>query len=50
MIISLQRSSMGRPGIERTSINPISAIICNIQSAVDHVAGGEHGLRHVISK
>lgn len=33
------------------SVNPISAIVSSIQSAVDHVAGsGEHGLRHAISK
>lgn len=50
MILSMQRNSIGRPGIERMSINPIGAILGNIQSAVDHVAGGEHGLRHVISK
>ena len=47
----LQRSSIGRAGIERMSVNPISAIVGGIQSAVDHVAGGgEHNLRHIISK
>ncbi|CAK0786549.1 hypothetical protein CVIRNUC_009762 [Coccomyxa viridis] len=46
-----RRSSIGRAGIERMSVNPISAIVGGIQSAVDHVAGGgEHNLRHIISK
>ena len=47
----MQRSSLGRGNIDRASINPISSIVGSIQSAVDHVAGGgEHGLRHIVSK
>ena len=51
LALPLQRSSIHRTGIERMSVNPISAIVGGIQSAVDHVAGsGEHNLRHIISK
>ena len=51
LALPMQRSSIGRAGIDRMSVNPISAIVGGIQSAVDHVAGGgEHNLRHIISK
>jgi hypothetical protein len=49
--VRMQRQSISRLTIERLSINPISAIIGSIQTAVDNVHSNQHGrLSHIISR